>query len=88
MRVQSVGFARSGRDFIMSCAGWLIMNRWLTVPEAPALHVLWRDGDDAGAIKRAVKAREGGGDILTTDSVTDALAPAKVRDNDHLCGRL
>ena len=27
------GFARSGRDFIMSFAGWLIMNRWLTVPE-------------------------------------------------------
>ena len=42
----------------MSFAGWLIMNRWLTVPEAPALHVLWHDGDDAGAIKRARKARE------------------------------
>ena len=42
----------------MSFAGWLIMNRWLTVPEAPALHVLWHDGDDAGAIKRAIKARE------------------------------
>ena len=27
-------------------------------PEAPALHVLWHDGDDAGAIKRAIKARE------------------------------
>ena len=52
------GFARSGRDFIMSFAGWLIIDRWLTVPEAPALHVLWHDGDDAGAIKRAVKARE------------------------------
>ena len=52
------GFARSGRDFITSFAGWLIMNRWLTVPEAPALHVLRHDGDDAGAIKRAVKARE------------------------------
>ena len=51
------GFARSGRDFIMSFAGWLIMNRWLTVPEAPALHVLWHDVDDAGAIKRALKAR-------------------------------
>ena len=47
------GFAGSGRDFIMSFAGWLIMNRCLTVPEAPALHVLWHDGDDAGAIKRA-----------------------------------
>ena len=34
------------------------MNRWLTVPEAPALHVLWNDGDDAGAIKRTAKARE------------------------------
>ena len=33
------GFAWSGRDFIMSFAGWLSMNRWLTVPEA-ALHVL------------------------------------------------
>ena len=42
----------------MSFAGWLIMNRWLTVPEAPALRVLWHDGDDAGAIKRAMKARE------------------------------
>ena len=42
----------------MSFAGWLIMNRWLTIPEAPALHVLWHDGDDAGAIKRAIKARE------------------------------
>ena len=62
----------------MSFAGWLIMNRWLTFLEAPALHVLWHDGDDAGAIRRAVKAREyvvseervgrnvdeGGGDIL------------------------
>ena len=52
------GFARSGRDFIMSFAGWLIMNRWLTDPEALALHVLWHDGDDAGAIKRAIKARK------------------------------
>ena len=52
------GFARSGRDFIMSFAGWLIMNRRPTVPEAPALHVLWHDGDDAGAIRRAVNARE------------------------------
>ena len=52
------GFARSGRDFIMSFAGWLIMNRWLTVPDASALHMLWHDGDDAGASKRAVKARE------------------------------
>ena len=52
------GFAWSGRDFIMSFAGWLIMNRCLTVPEAPALHVLWHDGDDAGAIKRAIKARK------------------------------
>ena len=52
------GFARSGRDLIMTFAGWLIMNRWLTNPEAPALHVLWHDGDDAGAIKRAMKARE------------------------------
>ena len=42
----------------MSFAGWLIMNRWLTVPEAPPLRVLWHDGDDAGAIKRAIKARE------------------------------
>ena len=25
-----------GRDFIMRFAGWLIMNRWLAVPEAPA----------------------------------------------------
>ena len=45
------GFARSGRDIIVSFAGWLIMNRWLTVPETLALHVLWHDGDDAGAIK-------------------------------------
>ena len=52
------GFPRSGRDFIMSVAGWLIMNRWLTVPEALALHVLWHDGGDAGAIKRTMKARE------------------------------
>ena len=42
----------------MSFAGWLIMNRWLTVPEAPALTVLWHSGDEAGAIRRAVKARE------------------------------
>ena len=35
------GFARSGRDFIMSFAGWLVMNIWLAVPAAPALHVLW-----------------------------------------------
>ena len=52
------GFARSGRDFITSFAGWLIMNRWLTVPEAPALHVLWDDGDDSGAIKRAINVLE------------------------------
>ena len=42
----------------MSSAGWLIMNRWLTVPEAPASHVVSHDGDDAGAIKRVIKARE------------------------------
>ena len=52
------GFARPGRGFIMSFACWLIMNRWLTVPEAPAFHVLWHVGNDAVAIKRAVKARE------------------------------
>ena len=52
------GFARSGRDFIMSFAGRLIMNMWLTVPETPALHVLWHDGDDAGTNKHATKARE------------------------------
>ena len=51
------GFARSGRDFFMSFAGWLIMNRWITDPEAPALHLLWHDGDDAGAIRRAVKSQ-------------------------------
>ena len=34
------------------------MNRWPTVPEAPALHVLWHDRDDAGAIKPTIKARE------------------------------
>ena len=34
------GFARSGRDFIMNFAGWLNHEQWLTVPEAPALHVL------------------------------------------------
>ena len=28
-----------GRDVIMSFAGWLIINTWLTVPEALALHV-------------------------------------------------
>ena len=83
------GFARSGRDFIMSFAGWLIMNRWLTVPEAPALHVLWHDGDDAGVRGASWTkcAGEGGGDILcrtlarrewwTAESVTDALVHAK-----------
>ena len=30
----------------MSFAGWLIMNHG-SVPEAPALHVLWHYGDDA-----------------------------------------
>ena len=35
-------------------ASWLIVNRRLTVPEAPALH----DGDNAGASRRAVKAKE------------------------------
>ena len=74
------GFARSGRDVILSFAGWLIINTWLTVPEAPALHVLWHDGDDTGAIKRCNKSQrircvrgtswtkracEGGGDILS-----------------------
>ena len=43
---------------IMRFAGWLIINRWLAVPEAPALHVLWYDGVDADSIKRAPKARE------------------------------
>lgn len=52
------GFARAGRDFIMSFAGWLIINWWLTEPEAPALHVLWHDGDDAGALRRAIKTKE------------------------------
>ena len=33
------------------------MKRWLTVREAPALHVLWHDGDGAGATERARKAR-------------------------------
>ena len=42
----------------MSFAGWLTMHRWLTIPEAPALHVLWHDGDDAGSTGRAIRARE------------------------------
>ena len=50
------GVDRSGRDFIMSFAGWLIMNRWLTVPEAPAF------GDCDGAIKRAVTREYVGSD--------------------------
>ena len=29
------------------------MNRWLSLPEAPALKIFWHDGDDEGAIKRA-----------------------------------
>ena len=37
----------------MSFVGWLTMNRWFAV-----LRVLWHDGDDAGAIKCAIKARE------------------------------
>ena len=52
------GFARPRRDFIMSFARWLIMNKWRTVPETPALHVLWHDGDDADALRRAMKAKE------------------------------
>ena len=42
----------------MRFAGRLIVNRWVTVLEAPALHVLWYDGDDAGAIRRAMKASQ------------------------------
>ena len=42
----------------MSFAGRLIMNRWLTGPEAPALHLLWHDGDDAGALRRATKPKK------------------------------
>ena len=34
--------------------------------QAPALHVLWHDRDDAGAIKRAVKARE---DVVSEERV-------------------
>ena len=60
------GFARSGRDFIMSFAVWLIMNRWLTVPEASAFHVLWHDGDGAGAIKCALKASRHGREATWT----------------------
>ena len=64
--------------FIMSFAGWLTMNRWLTVPEAPAMHVLWHDGDDAGESQSihcvrgsgwTKRAGEGGGDILCRDLV-------------------
>ena len=42
------GSARSGKDFTVSFAGWLIMD---TVPEGPALHVLWHD-DGGGGICR------------------------------------
>ena len=42
----------------MIFAGWLVKNTWLTVPEAPVLHVLWHDGDDAGAIRHTIKAKE------------------------------
>ena len=34
------GFARSGKDFIMNFAGWLIMNRWPTDPEAGLARVV------------------------------------------------
>ena len=66
----------------MSFAGWF-MNRWLTVPGAPALHVLGHEGDDAGAIKRAMKATEYVVSLWreewwkTAESVTDALAHTK-----------
>ena len=64
----------------MSFAGWFIMNGWLTVPEAPALHVLWHDGYDIRCVrgaswtKRARKVGFG--------------QEFEVCDNDHLCGRL
>ena len=41
----------------MSFAGWLVMNK-CTVPETPALYVLRHDGDDANALRRAMKAKE------------------------------
>ena len=88
------GFARSGRDFIMSFASWLVMNRWLTVPEAPALHVLWHDWDDAGAINRSEshrircvrgaswtkRAGEGGGDILCRTLARRVVEDSRVGD--------
>ena len=52
------GFARSVRHFIMSFAGWLIMKRWLTVPESRALHMFFHDEDNVGTIKRAIKTRD------------------------------
>ena len=75
----------------MSFAGWLTMNRWLTVPEAPAMHVLWHDGDDAGESQSihcvrgsgwTKRAGEGGGDILCRTLSQEF----EVCGNDHLRG--
>ena len=86
------GFARSGRYFIMSFADWLIMNKWLTVPEVPASQVLWHDGDDAGAIKRTIKAREyvvseerAGRNVLVMSAETFSAEP--LREEWSLCTR-
>ena len=62
----------------MCFASWLIMNKWLTVPEAPALHVLWTDGEDAGAIERATKARERAArNVLVRDAETFSAEPSR-----------
>ena len=64
-------FARSRRDFVISSASWLVMNRWFIVLEAPALHVLWHDGDDTES--QRVCRCVGRNELLTAAEATEPL---------------
>ena len=71
------GFARSGRDFTMSFAGWSIMNQWLTVPGVACVVARWgrcwcdqacNKSQRICCVRRASWTKcagEGGGDILS-----------------------
>lgn len=52
------GIARAGKDIIVSFCGWLVMNKWASIPEDPVVHVFWHIEDEATVMRRAVHLKK------------------------------
>jgi hypothetical protein len=52
------GVGRSGMAFVCAFQGWLLLNGWSRMVEAPALFYQWHDEDETMAIRRAIENKK------------------------------